>query len=95
MVSDQSPRFSFIQVGEPAVNNSSRAAFPRFVFDGLDVFWHFNVSAMFPKKHVWPNLHSGGDGQQSSRFFNPPMFSPPLRAYPGGDWLSRVRQTAD
>jgi hypothetical protein len=48
-VSDQSPRFSFTQVGEPGGQQPYESGFPEIwvitqeFLDGLDVFWHFSV----------------------------------------------------
>jgi hypothetical protein len=51
-VSDQSPRFSFIQVREPGGQQLHESGFPEIrviaqeLFDGLDVFWHFSVASV-------------------------------------------------
>jgi hypothetical protein len=48
-VSDQSPRFSFTQVGEPGGQQLHKSGFPEIwvitqeFLDGLVVFWHFSV----------------------------------------------------
>ncbi len=71
-MSDQSPRFSFIQVGEPGGQQLHESGFPEIrviaqeLFDGLDVFGHLSLAsviAVMPLgKIIFGRvLHSGGN----------------------------------
>jgi hypothetical protein len=72
-VSDQSPRFSFTQVGEPGGQQLHKSGFPEIwvitqeFLDGLVVFWHFSVRLYafqwYPRENnIWQSLLSGNDG---------------------------------
>ena len=64
-MSDQSPRFSFIQVGEPGCQQLHESGLPEIrvitqeFLDGLDLFWHFSVAsviAVMPRENnIWPS----------------------------------------
>ena len=73
MASDQSPRFSSIQVGEPGCQQLHESGFPEIrviaqeFLDGLDIFWHFSLASVTwsnaPRENnIWPSLRSGGNG---------------------------------